>query len=113
MIWFVYYQEDISVIFSKADKKNTGRLKASDFKDVINDITERYPQVKVHLKKKQLSNFFQLLWSSQGDEELDIEKFKLALSEVDLQMKSLPPTAQVHQNIQGKVVMKNRTLMML
>ncbi|KAL8497468.1 hypothetical protein ACS0TY_020971 [Phlomoides rotata] len=87
--------EDISDIFRKADKKKTGRLKAADFKEVINDITVRYPQVKVHLQKKQLSNFFQLLQSAQGDDELDIEKFKLALSEVDSQMKLLPPTAQV------------------
>ncbi|KAL7128900.1 hypothetical protein ABFS83_13G025600 [Erythranthe nasuta] len=87
--------EDISAIFNKADKKNTGRLKVDDFKEVINDICERYPQVAIHLKKKQLKNFNNLLKNSQGDDELDIEKFKLALSEVDSQMKNLPATAQV------------------
>ncbi|KAL7086853.1 hypothetical protein ACP275_13G027900 [Erythranthe tilingii] len=87
--------EDISAIFNKADKKNTGRLKVDDFKEVINDICERYPQVAIHLKKKQLKNFHNLLKNSQGDDELDIEKFKLALSEVDSQMKNLPATAQV------------------
>lgn len=92
---YIDYQEDISAIFSKADKNNNGRLKADDFKEVINDICERYPQVEIHLKKKQFKNFLQLLKNSDVDDELDIEKFKLALSEVDLQMKSLPATAQV------------------
>ncbi|KAL6570690.1 External alternative NAD(P)H-ubiquinone oxidoreductase B4, mitochondrial [Orobanche gracilis] len=87
--------EDISAIFSKADKRNTGRLKVDDFKEVIKDICERYPQVEIHLKRKQLKNFIHLLKSSNGDDEIDIEKFKLALSEVDSQMKSLPATAQV------------------
>ncbi|CAA2938451.1 external alternative NAD(P)H-ubiquinone oxidoreductase B3, mitochondrial-like [Olea europaea subsp. europaea] len=87
--------EDIAAIFSKADTKNTGRLKVEDFKEVINDVSERYPQVEIYLKKKQLKNFVQLLKNSQGDDELDIEKFKAALSEVDSQTKNLPPTAQV------------------
>ncbi|XP_022878619.1 external alternative NAD(P)H-ubiquinone oxidoreductase B4, mitochondrial-like [Olea europaea var. sylvestris] len=87
--------EDIAAIFSKADTKNTGRLKVEDFKEVINDVSERYPQVEIYLKKKQLKNFVQLLKNSQGDDKLDIEKFKAALSEVDSQTKNLPPTAQV------------------
>ncbi|KAG6416913.1 hypothetical protein SASPL_124354 [Salvia splendens] len=87
--------EDIAAIFSKADKKNTGKLKADDFNEVINDITERYPQVVIHLKKQQVKNFLQLLKNAQGEDELDIEKFKLALSAVDAQMKNLPATAQV------------------
>lgn len=93
-----YYQEDISAIFSKADKNGTGKLKADDFKEVINDISERYPQVAIHLKKKQLKNFLQLLKDAQGGDEMDIEKFKLALSEVDAQMKNLPATAQVRSD---------------
>ncbi|KAL2496920.1 External alternative NAD(P)H-ubiquinone oxidoreductase B4 [Forsythia ovata] len=87
--------EDIAAIFSKADKNNTGHLKVEDFKEVINDICERYPQVEIYLKKKQLKNFVDLLKNSQGDDELDIDKFKAALSEVDLQTKNLPATAQV------------------
>ncbi|XP_047940896.1 external alternative NAD(P)H-ubiquinone oxidoreductase B4, mitochondrial-like [Salvia hispanica] len=87
--------EDIAAIFSKADKNNTGKLKADDFNEVINDITERYPQVVIHLKKQQVKNFLQLLKNAQGEDELDIEKFKLALSAVDAQMKNLPATAQV------------------
>ncbi|KAK6157211.1 hypothetical protein DH2020_011459 [Rehmannia glutinosa] len=87
--------EDISAIFSKADKNNTGHLKVDDFKEVIKDICERYPQVEIHLKKKQLKNFLQLLKNSDANDELNIEKFKLALSEVDTQMKNLPATAQV------------------
>ncbi|XP_073303601.1 external alternative NAD(P)H-ubiquinone oxidoreductase B4, mitochondrial-like [Primulina huaijiensis] len=87
--------EDISAIFSKADTNNTGSLKVEDFKEVINDICERYPQVGIYLKKKQLKNFVHLLKNSHGEAELDIEKFKSALSDVDSQMKNLPATAQV------------------
>lgn len=92
----MYYQEDIAAIFSKADKNNTGKLKADDYKEVVNDIIERYPQVAIHLKKQQLKNFNQLLKNAQGNDEMvDIEKFKSALSTVDAQMKNLPATAQV------------------
>ncbi|XP_076888998.1 external alternative NAD(P)H-ubiquinone oxidoreductase B2, mitochondrial-like [Bidens hawaiensis] len=92
--------EDIAAIFSKADKNKTGKLNVGDFSDVINDITERYPQVELHLKSQKLKSFVDLLQSNkdgtakQGT-QMDIEKFKAALSEVDSKMKSLPPTAQV------------------
>lgn len=92
---FVIFQEDIAAIFNKADKNKSGTLKVEDFNEVINDIIERYPQVQLYLKKKQLKNFVQLLKSSQTEKELDIEKFKSALAEVDSQMKNLPATAQV------------------
>ncbi|KAK3017943.1 hypothetical protein RJ639_005222 [Escallonia herrerae] len=92
--------EDIAAIFNKADKNQSGTLNVEDFREVIKDICERYPQVELYLKRKQLKNFVELLKGSQGDVEnqlveLDIEKFKMALSEVDSQMKSLPATAQV------------------
>ncbi|KAL1555587.1 External alternative NAD(P)H-ubiquinone oxidoreductase B4, mitochondrial [Salvia divinorum] len=87
--------EDIAAIFSKADKNSTGKLRADDFKEVINDISERYPQVVIHLKKEQVKNFLQLLKNAQGEDEMDIEKFKIALSAVDAQLKNLPATAQV------------------
>ncbi|GAA0154793.1 hypothetical protein Leryth_015522 [Lithospermum erythrorhizon] len=87
--------EDIDDIFGKADKNKGGHLSAADFNEVINDICERYPQVEIYLKRKQLKNFIQLLKTSAEDDELDIEKFKKALSEVDSQMKNLPATAQV------------------
>lgn len=62
---------------------------------MIDDIIERYPQVELYMKRKQLKSFVQLLKDSEADKELDIEKFKSALSEVDSQMKNLPATAQV------------------
>ncbi|KAL7216094.1 hypothetical protein ACSBR1_028104 [Camellia fascicularis] len=90
--------EDIMAIFSKADKNQSGTLTLADFNDVIKDICERYPQVEIYLKKKQLKNFVDILKNYQGNgqkEIIDIELFKAALSEVDAQMKSLPATAQV------------------
>lgn len=86
------------MIFSKADKNNSGTLNLKDFQEVIDDICERYPQVELYLKKRQMRNIADLLKSSQAEKqgtELDIALFTSALSEVDSQMKNLPATAQV------------------
>lgn len=71
-----------------------------EFQEVISDICERYPQVELYLKNKQMSDIVDLLTVSKGDVakesiELNIEEFKAALSQVDSQMKNLPATAQV------------------
>ncbi|KAK8955082.1 hypothetical protein KSP39_PZI001927 [Platanthera zijinensis] len=92
--------EDISAIFKVADKDNSGTLTGKEIKDVLDDIIERYPQVALFLKTKQLSDFSDLLKLSGGDAvkesaELDIEGFKKALAQVDSQVKMLPATAQV------------------
>ncbi|KAF5191565.1 External alternative NAD(P)H-ubiquinone oxidoreductase B2 protein [Thalictrum thalictroides] len=92
--------EDISVIFNKADKDQSGTLTVKEFQDVIDDICERYPQVELYLKNNQMKNLLDLLKDSKGDDEkesieVDIEGFKSSLSQVDSQMKNLPATAQV------------------
>lgn len=50
----------------------------------------------LYLQSKHLSDVADLLKDDQGNDrkEVDIEGFKLSLSHVDLQMKSLPATAQ-------------------
>ncbi|KAB1221884.1 External alternative NAD(P)H-ubiquinone oxidoreductase B3, mitochondrial [Morella rubra] len=92
--------EDISAIFNKADKDNSGTLTVKEFQEVIDDICTRYPQVELYLKKKQMRNIVDLLTASKGDVakesiELNIEEVKSLLSEVDSQMKNVPATAQV------------------
>ncbi|KAL8497472.1 hypothetical protein ACS0TY_020974 [Phlomoides rotata] len=89
--------DDISAIFKVADKDNSGTLTKEEFKDVIEDIIIRYPQVELYLQKKHLSDVYDLLKDVDGNnkEGVDIEGFKLALSHIDKQMKSLPATAQV------------------
>ncbi|VFQ61775.1 unnamed protein product [Cuscuta campestris] len=89
--------EDITTIFKAADKDNSGTLTNEEFKDVIEDIIIRYPQVELYVKNKHLLEVVDLLQDDQGNKqgEIDIEGFKLALSHVDSQMKSLPATAQV------------------
>lgn len=52
------------------------------------------------MKSRQMKGLTDLLKDSKGDYvkesvEVDLEKFKSALSEVDSQMKNLPATAQV------------------
>lgn len=92
--------EDIAAIFKKADKDNSGTLTVKEFREVIKDICERYPQVELYLKNKKMRDIVDLLKMAKGDVakeaiELNIEEFKKALSEVDSQMKNLPATAQV------------------
>uniref|UniRef100_A0A7N0TL82 NADH:ubiquinone reductase (non-electrogenic) n=2 Tax=Kalanchoe fedtschenkoi TaxID=63787 RepID=A0A7N0TL82_KALFE len=89
--------DDISAIFKAADKDNSGTLTVEEFQDVMADILIRYPQLDLYLKSKHLRDVSDLLRDPQGNsrKEVDIEGFKLALSQVDAQMKSLPATAQV------------------
>lgn len=92
--------EDIWAIFQKADKDNSGTLAVKEFEEVLADICERYPQVELYLKDKQLHSLVDLLENSRGDSvkesvEVNLEEFKSALSEVDSKMKNLPATAQV------------------
>ncbi|KAL0874271.1 hypothetical protein Bca101_023976 [Brassica carinata] len=98
--------QDKAEIFSKADKGETGTLNKKEFKGVVKDICQRYPQVQLYLKKKKLRNIANLLKSANDDEtEVNIETFNQALSEVDTQMKNLPATAQVASE-QGKYLAK-------
>ncbi|KAL7243877.1 hypothetical protein ACSBR1_016150 [Camellia fascicularis] len=92
--------EDISAIFSKADKDNSGTLTVKEFQEVIDDICQRYPQVELYLKNKQMGSIVDLLKEAKGNVakesiELDIEELKKLFSQVDSQMKNLPATAQV------------------
>ncbi|EOY28424.1 NAD(P)H dehydrogenase B2 isoform 2 [Theobroma cacao] len=48
--------EDISEIFKKADKDESGTLTVKEFQEIIDDICERYPQVELYLKSKQVRN---------------------------------------------------------
>lgn len=84
-------------IFKAADKDDSGTLTIEEFQDVVEDIIIRYPQVELYMKSKHFSKLADLLKDSEGNERdaVDIEGFKSALSHVDLQMKSLPATAQV------------------
>lgn len=94
-------QEDVSAIFSKADKDNSGTLTLKEFQEAMDDICVRYPQVELYLKSKRMGGIADLLKGAEADDgskkntELKIEEFKSALSQVDSQVKFLPATAQV------------------
>lgn len=101
MILLWPFQDDITAIFKKADKDNSGTLTVKEFQEAMKDISERYPQVELYLKNKQMRNIADLLKDVKGDDkkdsiELNIEELTTALSKVDSQMKFLPATAQVH-----------------
>ncbi|AEE85455.1 External alternative NAD(P)H-ubiquinone oxidoreductase B1 [Arabidopsis thaliana] len=88
---------DIANIFKAADADNSGTLTMEELEGVVDDIIVRYPQVELYLKSKHMRHINDLLADSEGNarKEVDIEAFKLALSEADSQMKTLPATAQV------------------
>ncbi|XP_078447688.1 external alternative NAD(P)H-ubiquinone oxidoreductase B2, mitochondrial-like [Wolffia australiana] len=92
--------EDIGAIFRVADKDKSGTLTVKEIQDVLGDICERYPQVELYLKSKQMKSLVDLLDESAGKVggetlELNIDQFKKALEHVDFQVKNLPATAQV------------------
>ncbi|GLJ33096.1 hypothetical protein SUGI_0666040 [Cryptomeria japonica] len=92
--------EDISYIFKIADKDNSGTLTVKEFKDVIEDIRMRYPQIDLYLEREHMKNAAKLLEGTAENAhgqtiQLNIEQFKTAISRVDSQMKALPATAQV------------------
>ncbi|XP_010455838.1 PREDICTED: external alternative NAD(P)H-ubiquinone oxidoreductase B2, mitochondrial [Camelina sativa] len=93
--------EDVSAIFSKADKDKSGTLTLKEFQEAMDDICVRYPQVELYLKSKRMRGIADLLKEAETDDgskkniELKIEEFKSALSQVDSQVKFLPATAQV------------------
>ncbi|KAJ0946654.1 putative NADH:ubiquinone reductase (non-electrogenic) [Helianthus annuus] len=89
--------EDISAIFEKADKDQSGTLTVKEFQDAVNDICDRYPQVQLYLKNKNMSSIVDLLKETKGDvvKEISVDEFKSALSQVDSQVKNFPATAQV------------------
>lgn len=101
--------EDISAIFNKADADKSGTLTVEEIKEVVADICERYPQVELYLKKKQMRNIVDLMKEAKGDNakeiEVSIEDFKSALSQADSQMTIFPATAQV-ANQQGAYLAK-------
>lgn len=68
-----------------------------EFNEVIEDVIIRYPQVELYLKSNMLYQVSDLLKDihKNGEEEVDIEKFKQAICVVDKETKSLPATAQV------------------
>jgi len=60
---------------------NSGILTVKQFQEVMKDICERYPQVKLYLKNKQMHNIVDLLKEAKGDDkkestELNIEELK-------------------------------------
>ncbi|XP_031129371.1 external alternative NAD(P)H-ubiquinone oxidoreductase B2, mitochondrial-like isoform X1 [Ipomoea triloba] len=92
--------EDIAAIFRKADKDSSGTLTVKECQEVLADVCERYPQMELYLKSKQMRSLVDLVKEGKGGDvkepvEVDIEEFKSALSKVDTQMKNLPATAQV------------------
>lgn len=91
--------EDISYIFTLADIDKSGTLTIKEFKDAMELIRSRYPQIDLYLKRQHMKDVALLLDGSFEEKGkpvvIDIENFKKLLSKVDAQMKTLPATAQV------------------
>ncbi|KAJ7527404.1 hypothetical protein O6H91_16G052800 [Diphasiastrum complanatum] len=92
--------EDIEEIFKLADTDKSGTLSIKEFKDSMEQIKERYPQIDSYLKAKHSNDVLALLEEKLprgkgSDAELCIEDLKKALCKVDSQLKIFPATAQV------------------
>jgi NADH:ubiquinone reductase (non-electrogenic) len=93
-------QEDVAIIFKLADVDNSGMLSAKEFKDAIELLRGRYPQIDLYLKRQHMKDVLRIIDDNSSSENkgevlLDIEEFKKSLVKVDSQMKALPATAQV------------------
>lgn len=86
-----------------------------EIEDVLEDICIKYPQVELYLKSKHMSNIVDLMKASKDadkmeSEGINIEEFKIALANVDSQVKSLPATAQVVPDVL-KIVLCQKILL--
>eukprot|EP00850_Spirogloea_muscicola_P010582 SM000062S19968 [mRNA] locus=s62:663323:667864:- [translate_table: standard] len=92
-------QEDINYLFKRADKNGDGKLTRDELKTILEEVKGRYPQIAIHLKRRQIRNLIgDMEDGDKGpgqDKPVDIAKFKEAICKVDAQMKTLPATAQV------------------
>uniref|UniRef100_A0A164ZI20 NADH:ubiquinone reductase (non-electrogenic) n=1 Tax=Daucus carota subsp. sativus TaxID=79200 RepID=A0A164ZI20_DAUCS len=95
--------EDISSIFKAADVDNSGTLTIEEFRQVMEDMIIRYPQLDLYCKSKHLLELTDIFKDSKGNvrAEVDLKGFRRALAHVDSQTKSLPATAQVVAAQQG------------
>eukprot|EP00850_Spirogloea_muscicola_P017665 SM000154S01400 [mRNA] locus=s154:144417:149074:- [translate_table: standard] len=93
------WDEDINYLFKRADKNGDGKLTRNELKTILEEVKGRYPQIAIHLKRRQIRNLIgDMEDRDKGvgqDKPVDIAKFKEAISKVDAQMKTLPATAQV------------------
>lgn len=97
---FVFFQEDIDALFRKADVDHSGTLTVKEFKDVMEDIRERYPQIELYMQRQHFKSMMDFIRTAieadkQHEVEISLEQFKEAFGKVDSQMKQLPATAQV------------------
>ncbi|KAJ0541890.1 putative NADH:ubiquinone reductase (non-electrogenic) [Helianthus annuus] len=69
----------------RADKDESGTLTVKEFQDAVSDICDRYPQVQLYLKNKNMSSIVDLLKETKGDavKEISVDEFKSALSQVN------------------------------
>ena len=97
-------QEDVAFIFKLADVDNSGTLTAKEFRDAIELLRSRYPQIDIYLQRQHMKDVLRIIDNNTGSDDksevlLDIEEFKKSLVKVDSQMKALPATAQVFWSI--------------
>lgn len=92
--------DDVSSIFTLADKDKSGTLTPEEFRDAIETVKSRYPQIDLYLKRQHMKDAARILDDTVIEAKgkpvlLNIEEFRQTLSKVDAQMKALPATAQV------------------
>ncbi|BBN15358.1 NADH:quinone reductase (non-electrogenic) [Marchantia polymorpha subsp. ruderalis] len=92
--------EDINLLFKLADADKSGKVTVDEFEELMELVRERYPQIDSFMKKKQLRDLKTLIKRAEATDqtdavEVDLDRFKMAVEQIDAQMTRFPATAQV------------------
>ncbi|XP_065051948.1 uncharacterized protein LOC135681414 [Rhopilema esculentum] len=88
---------DVTDLFEKADANKDGSLSMDEFREIMEQAKNLYPQVSLHFSteyNESLQRAFEKA-DENKDQRLSLDEFKGILAEIDKELKSLPATAQV------------------
>jgi NADH:ubiquinone reductase (non-electrogenic) len=89
--------KEVDGLFAAADVNGDGQVTAEEFEKLLSECRWQYPQIAAYFSQSWDENIEKLFEKADQDGScnLDLNEFRLALKEVDRELKSLPATAQV------------------
>merc|ERR1711874_78780 len=84
-------------LFDKADLNKDGVLSMSEFQLMIEQSRQQFPHLEAYLgevSKESMASMYKQA-DADGSSGVTLDEFETALTEVDKELKMLPPTAQV------------------
>lgn len=94
-------------LFEKADVNKDGSLSLAEFQAMIEQSRREYPHLEAYLGYASKDSIEAMYKRADADGKfgISLDEFEVALAEVDKELKSLPPTAQVASQ-QGQYLAK-------